>query len=182
MLWIMRHDVIRMVPSDPGWPTSFERQRERLSAVLAGWLDRPIEHMGSTAVPGLPAKPIIDMVAVVDDIGTVGSAVGPLESIGWLLAPEPFDELDRTMSFCFPTIENRTHHLHVVERSSSEWWGWIAFRNHLRTHAELAREYGQLKTALAAQHGADPNQRDAYRAGKAEWVQAVTERALLSTE
>jgi GrpB-like predicted nucleotidyltransferase (UPF0157 family) len=173
----MRLDPIRMVPSDPAWPANFVIERDRLTPVLADWLVRPIEHMGSTAVPGLVAKPIIDMVAVVDDIDPARHAVGSLAMIGWLHAPEPFDEIERTMSFCTPSVERRTHHLHVVEESSDGWRGWLAFRDHLRAHPDLARDYGALKSRLADEHGADPDRRDAYRAGKASWVQAVTTQA-----
>jgi GrpB-like predicted nucleotidyltransferase (UPF0157 family) len=174
----VRKDTIRMCPSDPSWAASFEHQRERLTSVLEPWLVQPLEHIGSTAVPGLVAKPIIDMLAVVEDIDDAEAAVGPLREIGWLLAPEPGDELKRSRSFCTPSIELRTHHLHVAERSSVAWHGWLAFRDHLRTHPDVSREYGALKTRLANEHGADPNQRDAYRSGKADWVQAVTARAL----
>jgi GrpB-like predicted nucleotidyltransferase (UPF0157 family) len=75
-------------------------------------------------------------------------------------------------------VELRTRHLHVVERSSLGWRGWLAFRNYLRTHPEVAGEYGDLKTRLANERGGDPNQRDAYRAGKADWIRSVTQRAL----
>jgi GrpB-like predicted nucleotidyltransferase (UPF0157 family) len=63
---------------------------------------------------------------------------------------------------------------------SSGWRGWLAFRDDLRTHPEVAREYGELKTRLANEHGTDPNQRDAHRAGKAEWVGSTTTRALFA--
>ncbi len=174
----MRRDPIRMVPYDPGWAVSFEYERARLARALDPWLVHPLEHIGSTAVPGLVAKPIIDMLAVVEDIEAAGAAAAPLREVGWVSAPEPRDEVERKVSFCLPSVELRTHHLHVVERASSGWRGWLAFRDYLRTHPELAREYGELKARLAAAHGADPNQRDAYRAGKADWVGSMTTRAL----
>jgi GrpB-like predicted nucleotidyltransferase (UPF0157 family) len=167
-----------MVGYDRRWPTSYEHQQQRLSVVLAAWLVRPIDHVGSTSVRGLVAKPIIDMVAVVADIESLDGVGGALSSIGWVAAPEPTDATSREMSFCTPSVQRRTHQLHVVEEASSSWREWIAFRDYLRAHPEMAAEYGALKTRLAAQHGADPNDRDAYRAGKATWIQAVTERAL----
>ena len=139
---------------------------------------RPIEHIGSTAVPGLVAKPIIDMVAVVRDIEGVAASRAPLYEIGWVSAPEPLDAVERKLSFCFPSVALRTHHLHVVEGESSAWRGWLAFRDHLRAHPDTARRYGELKTRLATQYGSDPNERDVYRAGKAAWVSAVTAEAL----
>jgi GrpB-like predicted nucleotidyltransferase (UPF0157 family) len=174
----VRQDPIRMCPYDPAWAVSFEYERARLAAVLDTSLTQPVEHIGSTAVPGLVAKPIIDIVAVVDDIEAAAVAEVPLREIGWLAAPEPGDDAERKLSYCLPSVELRTHHLHVVERESSGWRGWLAFRNYLRTHPDAAREYGELKTRLAKEYGTDPNQRDAYRAGKAEWVGSITTRAL----
>jgi GrpB-like predicted nucleotidyltransferase (UPF0157 family) len=174
----VRQDPIRMCPYDPDWAVSFEHERARLASVLATWLSQPLEHIGSTAVPGLVAKPIIDIVAVVEDIERAAVAEAPLRGIGWVPAPEPGDDRERKRSFCMPLVELRTHHLHMVERSSSGWRGWLAFRDYLRTHPEERREYGDLKTHLANEHGADPNQRDAYRAGKGAWIRRVTSRAL----
>ncbi len=146
--------------------------------MLDTWLIQPLEHIGSTAVPGLVAKPIIDMLAVVEDIEAAAAAEVSLRKIGWVPAPEPGDDAARKLSFCMPSVELRTHHLHVVERVASGWRGWLAFRNDLRMHPEVAWEYGELKTRLANEHGTDPNQRDAYRAGKADWVGSITARAL----
>lgn len=167
-----------MCPYDPTWPVSFDRQAAVLDEALGPWLDGSVEHIGSTAVPGLVAKPIIDIVAVVDDIGCAPAVTSRLEEAGWLSAPEPPDAGLRKLSFCTPSVERRTHHLHVVERSSGGWRGWLAFRDALRRRPELVTEYGELKRRLARDHGADPNQRDAYRAGKAAWIAAVTEAAL----
>jgi GrpB-like predicted nucleotidyltransferase (UPF0157 family) len=166
-----------MVPYDAEWRGSFEHERERLATVLGSWLLRPIEHIGSTAVPDLVAKPIIDMLAVVRDIEAAAAARAPLHNVGWVPAPEPLDASERKLSFCFPSMALRTHHLHIVERESSAWRGWLAFRDYLRAHPDTARQYGELKTRLATQYGSHPNERDAYRAGKADWVRAVTAQA-----
>lgn len=173
----MRQDPIRMHPYDPRWPRSFQREASGLAVVLRPWLVEPLEHIGSTAVPGLVAKAIIDIVAVVADIDAAQAAAEPLASVGWIAAPEPTDVALRKLSFCTPSVERRTHHLHVVEHSSTGWRGWIAFRDHLRANPALATEYGELKRRLAAAHGSDPNQRDAYRAGKAAWIAATTHAA-----
>ncbi|MGP0031989.1 MAG: GrpB family protein [Acidimicrobiales bacterium] len=124
------------------------------------------------------AKPIIDMVAVVWTITEAASVSDQLQRIGWVHAPEPFDEVERRLSFCYPSVARRTHHLHVVEGNFDGWREWVAFRDYLRAQPELCVEYGRLKTYLATEHGTDPNNRDAYRSGKAEWVSAVTRRAM----
>lgn len=174
----MRLDPIVIVAYDPSWPEQFDRQRHRITPLLAGWITRDVEHMGSTAVPGLAAKPIIDMLAVVDDIHGQPRATDLLDPVGWVHAPEPFDETDRKLSFCFPDEARRTHHLHVVEETSGSWRGWLAFRSYLRSHADARNEYAALKSRLAGSHGNDPNDRDAYRAGKAAFIRDVTNTAL----
>ncbi len=167
-----------MCPHDPDWASSFQRERARLAPVLQPYLVLPLEHIGSTSVPGLVAKPIIDMLAVVGDISPVIAVEGFLRRLGWVLAPEPADQIERRLSFCTPSIERRTHHLHVVEESFSGWRGWLAFRDYLRANPTVAREYGELKTHLSIARGSDPNERDSYRAGKEDWVGTVTARAL----
>jgi GrpB-like predicted nucleotidyltransferase (UPF0157 family) len=178
----MRDDPIVIVPYDEDWPSRFEAERDRLTRVLGPLLTGPIEHIGSTAVPGLAAKPIVDLLAVVREIDAVDQAAAGLPDVGWLAAPESNDAAHRRRSFCSPTVERRTAHLHVVEASSSGWRGWLAFRDHLRVHPEAAREYEALKRALAAELGADPNERDAYRSGKAAFIGAVTEEALAARD
>ena len=115
----VRRDPIRMFPYDPDWASRFERERVRLTPILQPYLVQPLEHIGSTSVPGLAAKPIIDMLAVVDDMSPVTSEEDSLQQIGWLLAPEAADDIERRLSFCTPSRELRTHHLHVVEE---EFW------------------------------------------------------------
>ena len=174
----MRLDPIVISPYDPCWPQSFAEQRDRIEPVFSPWLVRPMDHIGSTSIPGMPAKAIIDMVAVVGVIDDVLAAIDALSVLGWLPAPEPTDDEDRRRSFCTPSIANRTHHLHVVEEASDQWQGLLAFRDHLRTHPGLASAYAALKRELATMHGSDPNRREPYRRGKSMFLQEVTELAL----
>lgn len=179
----VRLDRIVIQPYDPGWPALFEAARCGVEAALAGLLVGPVEHIGSTSVPGLPAKPIIDMLARIGDYDRCGrSTAAALDAIGWWHAPEPGDEADRKLSFCHPDIARRTHHLHVVEVGSSGWPTWLAFRDHLRTHAADAAAYARLKTTLANQNDQD---RPRYRAGKAPFIEAVLQsqpRSPLTTD
>jgi GrpB-like predicted nucleotidyltransferase (UPF0157 family) len=165
-----RQDPIVMVPHDPQWSTHFERERERLEKGLAPWLVTPIEHIGSTAVVGLVAKPIIDMLALVVSYVAFADALPVLVRMGWVSVPEPGDGTARRWSFCFPDAARRTHHLHVVEYTSTGWRSWVAFRDHLRMHPAVTSEYGRIKSALAA---ADDRDRPAYRTGKAPFIRAV---------
>ncbi|WP_243056665.1 GrpB family protein [Nocardioides sp. SR21] len=157
----MRRDPIVIQPYDAAWPARFEEQR----AVLEPVLGVPVHHIGSTAVPGLPAKPIIDMLAVVEDHTRVPGE--RLESAGWVHAPEPGDEEQRKLSYCHPTVEHRTHHLHVIEHDSDGWRDWLLFRDYLCEHPDEAERYAALKRELAAQ---DDTDRPRYRAGKAPLI------------
>ena len=162
-----RRDPIRVVPYEPAWPALFEREASRLRHVLVPYLTGEVEHMGSTAVPGLAAKPIIDMLATVrsyDDAGAIAAALRPL---GWAWAPEPDDDEIRRASFCFPDPGYRTHHLHAIEHRSPHWPRWLAFRDALRGEPELAGHYGALKAQLAQDFADD---RDGYRSGKTAFV------------
>jgi GrpB-like predicted nucleotidyltransferase (UPF0157 family) len=169
----MRLDPIKIVEYDARWPALFEQQRRRVEPVLAPWLVRPIEHMGSTSVPGLPAKAIIDMTAVVRDYDECTAAFDGLAALGWCLAPEPGDSAARKWSLCFPTIEHRSHHLHIVEATWTGWQTWLAFRDHLRETPADRDEYARIKRELAE---ADDRDRPAYRAGKAPFIAGVLSR------
>jgi GrpB-like predicted nucleotidyltransferase (UPF0157 family) len=170
----VRLDAIVVVPYDADWARSFARAREVVEPVLAPCLVRPVEHMGSTAVPGLAAKPIVDMLAVVGDVDDAHRVLPVLAEVGWVHAPEPGDDDDRMLSVCSPSVERRTHHLHVVEERSQEWRGWLAFRDHLRTHADARDDYAALKSELARRVGGNPDDREPYRQGKAEFIRAQT--------
>jgi GrpB-like predicted nucleotidyltransferase (UPF0157 family) len=173
----VRLDPIVIVAYDPAWGTSFDVERDHVQRALGDLLTRPVEHIGSTAVPGLAAKPIIDMLAVVETVDDAPSAIARLEAVDWVHAPEPTDAIDRSLSFCTPSIAHRTHHLHVVEDASEGWRGWLAFRDHLCAHPDVAAAYATLKTELAARHGANPDERDEYRSGKADFIVGVVKRA-----
>lgn len=164
-----RRDPITIVDYDPRWPELFGQQRQRVEAILLPWLTAPVEHIGSTAVPGLAAKPIIDMLAVVSDYDPVAAAIATMREIGWAHAPEPEDEAQRKLSFCHPDPAWRTHHLHVVEHSSPGWRTWLAFRDHLRANPQEAQAYASLKRELAARDATD---RPAYRSGKAPFIES----------
>lgn len=168
-----RLDPIVVVAPDPAWPHRFASERDRLQPVLEPFLARAVEHIGSTAVPGLAAKPIIDMLAVVHDIDAFEAAHAPLVDLGWHPAPEPGDDAGRRRSWCTPSVARRTHHLHVVEADSTGWPTWLAFRDALRADASAAAAYADLKRRLAARHGADPDDRDAYRQGKRAFIGAT---------
>ncbi|MEN5072556.1 GrpB family protein [Isoptericola cucumis] len=170
----MRQDRIVIQSYDPAWRVAFEEQRAALTSALHVWLVAPVEHIGSTSVPGLPAKPIVDMLALIDDHADFAPAFEALEGIGWVPAPEPGDLERRRWSACFPSVEHRTHHLHVVEQRSEAWPDWLLFRDYLRDHPAAMRRYAQLKQELAAD---DDRDRVRYRNGKVPLIGALLQEA-----
>ena len=161
--------MINLVPYDPDWPRRFEAERAVLERVLAPWLHGGIHHIGSTAVPGIAAKPIIDMLAGVRDLEESRAAFEPLAELGYEYA----FHRPRTHWFSKPPLRSaaeRTHGLHLTEPGSDLWQERLAFRDALRADAGLRAEYEALKLRLAAQH---PGDIGAYTAGKREFVARV---------
>ena len=102
-----------------------------------------------------------------------------MAAAGWLHAPEPYDSPESRLSFCFPSIEHRTHHLHVVEDASPDWRGSLAFRDRLRADYSVAREYASLKTGAGRRSTeTTPTSATPTAAGKAAFILGVTEAAL----
>jgi GrpB-like predicted nucleotidyltransferase (UPF0157 family) len=143
---------IEVMLYQPSWADSFEAERGRLAATLAPWLpDRRdgVHHVGSTSVPGLPAKPVLDMMAGVRSLAEATTAIEPLASLGYAHAPHRPDAL----WFFHPgdqSAESRTHHLHLTVPGSALWRERLAFRDALRADPALAAEYAELKANLSA--------------------------------
>jgi GrpB-like predicted nucleotidyltransferase (UPF0157 family) len=163
-------DLVRIVPYDTGWPAEFEAERARLEPVLAPWLAGGIHHVGSTSVPGLGAKPVIDILAGVTSLEESRAAIEPLEALAYWWYP--YQE-ERMNWFCKPSPEHRTHHLHLVVPGSEAWREELAFRDALRAEPDTARAYEELKRRLADEHLHD---REAYTVAKTEFVESVLAR------
>jgi GrpB-like predicted nucleotidyltransferase (UPF0157 family) len=165
----VREDPVRIFPYDPSWPIEFERERARLAPWLAPWAT-VIEHIGSTAVPGLAAKPVIDIMAGVRTLEESRPAIDALAALEYLHFPYKPDVMHW---FCKPSPQHRTHHLHLVPIGSALWKERLAFRDALRHDPALAREYAALKVRLAGELEHD---REAYTEAKGPFVRAVLER------
>jgi GrpB-like predicted nucleotidyltransferase (UPF0157 family) len=166
---------IEVVDYDPRWPLRYQRERDRIAAAL-GENAVAIEHVGGTAVPGLPAKPVIDIMVGVPDIERAGQAVAGLINLGYQYVPELESQLPERRYFRRGTPE--THHVHMVAVSSDFWEEHLLFRDYLRTHPQAAEEYGKLKRGLASRFRFD---RDAYRAGKVPFIDTVVDAARRET-
>lgn len=167
-------ETITVVPYDSGWPGLFEAEADFLRRTLPRHLLRRIEHFGSTAVPALAAKPIIDILIEVTSLEETQKHIVPM------LTVQRYDYFWRTdvqppyAWFIKRDPEHRrTHHLHFVEANSA-LWERLLFRDYLRLFPDEARRYAELKVSLANEF---PNDRVAYSQGKTEFIIAVTEKA-----
>ena len=128
---------IILQPHNSEWTLLFEEEAEHLRAALGDFaLD--IQHVGSTSIPGIPAKPILDIAIVVADFEEAKRFIAPIESLGYIYRGE--QGILRRHYFVKGTSEARTHHLHVNEIHGSEWRQQIAFRDALRADPALAQE------------------------------------------
>jgi len=162
---------MRVTPYDPGWPIEFERERARLAAALGPAALR-IDHNGSTAVPGLAAKPVIDIQVSVARLQPMDAYSPALAGLGYIHVPHDDD------AFCpffhRPASWPHTHHVHVVQAGGDEERRTLAFRDYLRAHPEAAREYAALKARLAQEFsGDDFASREGYAAAKSDFVTQI---------
>ena len=160
-------EPVRIVEYDPAWPDRFEAERALLQDVIGDQVVGGIHHVGSTAVPGLAAKPIIDILVGVTDLHSSRTCFEPLAKLDYLYAPYRADQMHW---FCKPDPDRRTHHLHVVPADSDRFREELAFRDHLRAHPETAAEYAALKRELATRFEHD---REAYTQAKGDFIRSI---------
>jgi GrpB-like predicted nucleotidyltransferase (UPF0157 family) len=171
-------DKVRLVPYNPIWAVLFAQEKEHLQACLPGELINRIEHFGGTAVPGLAAKPIIDILVEVTSLEETRKRIAPiLESQGYDYFWRPTWGDDAPPFYAWfikrDTGGNRTHHIHMVEHDF-EHWERLLFRDYLIEHPDVAMEYQDLKNRLYAAH---PHDRIVYTKGKTEFIVRITAMA-----
>ena len=171
---VVQEDVA-VVPYDPRWPGLFREEKAHLLSCLPAALIRRIEHFGSTAVPGLAAKPIVDMLVEVTSLDETRQQVPPiLESQGYDYFWRPTWGDDRPPFYAWFIKRDaggtRTHHIHMVE-AHFEHWDRLLFRDYLIEHRHVAQEYGRLKRRLSTTHAHD---RVAYTQAKRDFIVRVT--------
>jgi GrpB-like predicted nucleotidyltransferase (UPF0157 family) len=163
------HEDICLQAHDPAWPLQFAKEQQRLCALLPG-VFLGVEHIGSTAVSGLAAKPIIDILAGVASMDVARAISGPLCDSGYTTSAEFNASLSDRQWFMRWAQGRRTHHLHVVEHGGKAWFEWLGFRDALRQDSNLATRYAELKARLAVAHAMD---REAYTHAKADFIRAA---------
>jgi GrpB-like predicted nucleotidyltransferase (UPF0157 family) len=171
-------EEIGILPYNPAWPREFEEEKNHLRECLPTELIGRIEHFGSTAIPNLAAKPVIDMLVEVTSLEATKEMIVPvLEAQGYDYFWRATHGEDGPPFYAWfikrNSAGNRTHHIHMVE-AAFEHWDRLLFRDYLIDHAELAKEYETLKLTLARDYR---NDRVAYTDGKAGFVMRVTHAA-----
>lgn len=168
-------DRVELVDYDPGWPARFEAEAARLRAVLAGLDLGPfrLEHFGSTAIPGIAAKPIIDIMLVSSDRSRWPGLIEPIERLEYVYwADNPRRDRMFFVKGMPPLGARRTHHVHV--RTPDDARPALVFCEYLRRHRDAVARYARLKRELEARH---PTDREAYTAGKAQFVAEILREA-----
>lgn len=170
-------EKVRISPYDPSWPARFRREARHLRACLPVRLLGRIEHFGSTAVPGLAAKPLIDLLVEATSLRAARTAIAPIlgaQGYEYFWRPTFGDDVPPWYAFFIrrDRAGARTHHLHVMTRRPAfrGHWERLRFRDHLRAQPKVAAEYARLKRRLARAHA---NDRVAYSAGKSRFIRRV---------
>lgn len=170
MVEFYNSEVIKIIKYEPRWMIAYQQEREVISTALKQeFID--IQHIGSTSVPGLSAKPIIDILIAVNKLNTPEKYSRYLQKIcyQYIYYAENIDRL----FFCKGTP--RTHHIHIVEYDSWTYWRHILFRDYLVAHPETAQHYAQLKQKMALKLKTD---RDAYTNSKTAFIESIVAQAL----
>jgi GrpB-like predicted nucleotidyltransferase (UPF0157 family) len=173
------YERAELCPYDPDWSGRAEIERQRLLELLRPWLVDGVEHVGSTAVPGLAAKPIIDLMASVGDPPIVVlEASERLAGDGWHYVPPELDCRAWRRFFVKPDSsgQKRAAHLHVIASGHPRWTNQMIFRDALRRDDRLARRYEELKRQLSDRYGDD---RETYTRAKGDFIRKVLRQGRL---
>jgi GrpB-like predicted nucleotidyltransferase (UPF0157 family) len=164
----LKRGTVQLENNYPEWVDLFEKTAERIRKKV-GNLVSDIQHVGSTAVPGLLAKPIIDIAIAVSSRDLIPSVVTALVEIGYIDRGDGGrDGGYLLVQECEPNV--RTEHIHIVEETDRQWRDYILFRDSLRDDPSLREEYSQLKKMLAAENRKD---RNAYTMGKHDFIRGL---------
>jgi len=171
-------EEVAVVPYDPIWPRLFEEEKRHLLHCLPSELVRRIEHFGSTAIPGLPSKPIVDILVEVTDLDETRQRVAPIlegQGYDYFWRPSWGDDVPPYYAWFIKRGRdgNRTHHIHMVE-SHFEHWDRLFFRDYLLEYPDIAQEYATLKLSLSQTYH---NDRVAYTKAKTDFIVRVTKIA-----
>ncbi|MEK7124155.1 MAG: GrpB family protein [Patescibacteria group bacterium] len=167
----LKRGNVKLRKHNSNWRQLFKQEKELL---LKRFPDAILEisHGGSTAIPTIPAKPIIDMFAVVSSLKDTEKIRKSLEEMGYEYRGE--ESVPERILYVKGKPKLRTHHLQLVERSSDEWKNHILIRDYFLKHPEIAKEYAKLKLELAKKY---PNDRKSYSNGKDVFIKSIIQKA-----
>jgi GrpB-like predicted nucleotidyltransferase (UPF0157 family) len=168
--------IVEIYPYDPTWVAEFAAEAARLTPVFGDNLVA-MHHIGSTAVPGLPAKPVIDIMPVVNDIHQVDDLNPHMAALGYIARGE--HGIPGRRYFRKGSDAHHSHHIHVFQVGSPEIAKHLDFRDYLRAHPEAMAAYGRLKTTLATQYRTDP---PAYTNAKADFIAEILRQTAVSPQ
>lgn len=168
----MQEEAVHIVSYDRSWPEKFESEKQLIEKTIGPWITGGVNHVGSTAVPGLSAKPIIDIMVGVKSLEESRPCIGKLAKIEYRYYPYRTQYMHW---FVKPSPEHRTHHLHLIPTSHPQYKARLAFRDYLRTHPQDRLRYEQLKAELAKKFRDD---REAYTDAKTQFVKSIIAKAL----
>jgi len=163
----LKRGTVTLIPNSPGWKDGFEKEKRRLQKA-PGDLVVGIEHVGSTAIPGVSAKPIVDIAIVVRSIKSPDRLIKLLEGLGYEYKLD--DDVPGRLFFTKGPEKKRTHYIHVVELKGREWKNLILFRDYLLSHKKAVHQYTELKNKLAKSYALD---RKSYTSGKDEFIKTI---------
>lgn len=170
-------DPVVIVPYNPDWVNQYNNEAALIHEAIGSYL-ASLEHIGSTSVPGLASKPIIDLLAGMNSLADTPVIVPLLRDLGYTYKPEYETDLPERRYFSKHIAGQQSFHLHMVEPDTQFFRRHIAFRDYLRTHPEYAAEYAALKMDLAKQFG---NDREGYTDAKTDFIKKIENRALSTT-
>lgn len=169
---MLQDEKIIIVPYDPDWPRKFEKEKKLIEKTLGSYITGGVHHIGSTAIPGLSAKPIIDILVGVESLEISKSCIDLLSKIQYHYFPY---KTESEHWLCKPSPTHREYHLHLIPTNHKDFKAKLVFRDYLRSHQKVRNAYGKLKIKLAEQFG---NDREAYTEAKTEFVKSILAKAL----
>ena len=167
----LRRGTVKLDSYNPKWKVSFEKEKRHIHKSL-GDLIVGVEHVGSTAIPGALAKPVIDIAVVVKSIKFPYKLIKLLGTLGYEYKKD--DDVPGRLFFIKGSEKRRTHYIHVVKLQGREWKKLILFRNYLLAHNKAIHEYNELKNKLAKQYTLD---RKSYTSWKDKFIKAIIKKA-----
>ncbi|MBY9000552.1 MAG: GrpB family protein [Candidatus Heimdallarchaeota archaeon] len=167
----LKRGFVKLSKYNPKWKTLFEDESTKLLSVASGYFE-DVQHIGSTAVPDIVSKPIIDILAAINSLSNIVKIIDPLKTLGYIYRGE--QGIPGRHLFVKGGEDYRTHHLHIVEKEHSEWTKHTLFRDYLRKHPKEAQKYSKLKQDLLKKYECD---REKYTSSKSDFIERILEKA-----